>query len=637
MRKLKKMTALYVAFAVSVTFVLTDVNAFTIKNEYIDYKFWEYCEDLSDGAVEVLDSIAVTDKEMLDDVIERSFNNDFDVKYYIVKTVDTDKLNAEYWNKYCEAKGDFELRFNTFEDSCRAKQGNVCYHMVETNARPMHSPMDWNVRRVERWDEYMDKVKQIEADLGLSAENGNLCDYQKMQLVYGWIKENIKDENFSSGKIPVSVSKGQEPIEAILDGGAVCAGYTRTFNRFMYDLNIDSYYISDNSHANNLVKFNDMYYGVECQNSTFTCDEGYEEYNINGKLLWELGGLYFGFESDENNQISNWINEWEAICYYNENIKVSTGDLWTRRITGPKAEITLSTCTKDGTFLKEGKEDEHCDYCGKIHQFTLPASHRYTTTEVSYPTCSKEGYRIKKCTECGDTIKEVLQKKRHSYTFSARESTYEDEGEFIISCDDCGEVFYDEYMDKLTPPETTTPEPTTEKPTEIPTTTEPVTVPQTTQKPTTKAEEPTEEETEPETTTEKTADETTTTGAVVIPETTPETTKKTTEETKKPIREETTAKSKNIVKVNKPGKTKVTAKNKKGKKIKISWKKIGGVKKYRVKVLKGKKVVLSKVLKSRKLTTKKLKKGKTYKIYVRAYNKAGWGKWSKVKKVKIKK
>lgn len=630
MGKLKKMTALSVAFAIIVTSMLSNVNAFTIKNEYIDYRLWEYYEDLSDEAVDVLDGISMTDKEMLDDVIERSFNNDFDVKYYIVKTVDTDKLNAEYWNKYCESKGDFELRFNTFEDSCRAKQGNVCYHMVETNARSMHSPTDWNVRRVERWDEYMDKVKQVEADLGLSAENGNLCDYQKMQLVYGWIKENIKDENFASGKIPVSVSKGQEPIEAILDGGAKCAGYTRTFNRFMYDLVIDSYYISDVSHATNLTSLDGYYYAIDCQNSNFRCYEGYEDYNKNGKVLWWSDGLFIGMDDESFAE----LGETEALLHYCPEVIKPIESRDTTK--GPKAEITLPTCTKDGTFLKEGKEDEHCDYCGKIHQFTLPASHRYTTTEVSYPTCSKEGYRIKKCTECGDTIKEVLQKKRHSYTFSARESTYEDEGEFIISCDDCGEVFYDEYMDKLTPPETTTPEPTTEKPTEIPTT-EPVTVPQTTPESTTKAEEPTEEETEPETTTEKTADETTTTGAVVIPETTPETTKKTTEETKKPIREETTTKSKNIVKVNKPGKTKVTAKNKKGKKIKISWKKISGVKKYRVKVLKGKKVVLSKVLKSRKLTTKKLKKGKTYKIYVRAYNKAGWGKWSKVKKVKIKK
>lgn len=632
MGKLKKMTALFVVFAVSMSsassFGIT-ANAFTVQSQYIQYREWYYIEEISDTAVGILEEIAMTDKEMLDDVIERTFNNDFDVKYYIVKTEGTDELYDKYWNSYCASKGDFDLRVNTFEKKYRAKNGNTCYHIVEVNARPMHSPMDWNVRRVERWDEYMDKVKQIEADLGLSAENGNLCDYQKMQLVYIWCKENIKDENWSANKLPVSVSHGQEPIEAILDGGAKCAGYTRTFNRFMYDLNIDSYYVSDNSHAHNMVRLGDVYTSIDCQVGWLTCYEGYETYNKNNIVIWDMTGLVV----DSTLEYMQGMNEFVAITNYNPSfiLRDAKEDL----SLGTKAIITLPTCAKDGTFNKEGFVDEYCDYCGKIHQFTLPASHRYTTTEVVYPTCSKEGYRIKKCTECGDTVKEILKKTRHSYKFSARESTYEDEGEFIISCDDCGEVFYDEYMDKLTLPETTTPEPTTE----IPTTTEPVTVPQTTPEPTTKAEEPTEEETESETTTEKTADEPTTTGAVVIPETTPETTKKTTEETKKPIREETTTKSKNTVKVKKPGKPKVTAKNKKGKKIKISWKKIGGVKKYRVRVLKGKKVVLSKVLKSksRKLTTKKLKKGKTYKIYVRAYNEAGWGKWSKVKKVKIKK
>lgn len=625
MGKLKKMTALFVAFAVIVASMPSDVNAFTIKNEYIDYRFWEYYEDLSDEAVDVLEEISMTDKEMLDDVIERSFNNDFDVKYYIVKTVGTDKLNTEYWNKYCESKGDFELRFNTFEDSCRAKQGNVCYHMVETNARSMHSPMDWNVRRIERWDEYMDKVKQIEADLGLTVKGNNLCDYQKIHLMYMWCVDNIKDENWSANKLPVSVSKGQEPIEAILDGGAVCAGYTRTMNRFMHDLNIDSYYVSTTSHAYNWIRLDGEYYLVDCQASPYDSLDGYF-YNNNGKPLNDCVGAFGPLDGFE--EYSKKIGETEAILYYDRNFK--PGEKTTLAPIVPLAEVKLPTCTQDGYFSHEGQIDEHCDYCGKIHQFILPASHRYVTTEAVYPTCSKEGYRIKKCTECGDTIKEILQKKRHSCTFSARESTYEDEGEFIISCNDCGEVLYDEYMDKLTPPETTTPEPTTE----TPTTPEPVTEPETTPEPTTKAAEPTEEETESETTTEKTADESTTTTAIVIPETTSELT---TEEMKKPIREETTTKSKNTVKVKKPGKPKVTAKNKKGKKIKITWKKIGGVKKYRVKVLKGKKIVLSRVLKSRKLTTKKLKKGKTYKIYVRAYNKAGWGKWSKVKKVKIKK
>ena len=46
--------------------------------------------------------------------------------------------------------------------------------------------------------------------------------------------------------------------------------------------------------------------------------------------------------------------------------------------------------------------------------------------------------------------------------------------------------------------------------------------------------------------------------------------------------------------------------------------------------------VVTKTTTKTSCTIKKLKKKKTYKIYVRAYNKAGYGKWSKAKKVTIK-
>lgn len=58
--------------------------------------------------------------------------------------------------------------------------------------------------------------------------------------------------------------------------------------------------------------------------------------------------------------------------------------------------------------------------------------------------------------------------------------------------------------------------------------------------------------------------------------------------------------------------------------------------KYQVKAVLGRKATTKTTTKT-SCTIKKLKRKKTYKIYVRAYNKAGYGKWSKVKKVYIKK
>lgn len=85
----------------------------------------------------------------------------------------------------------------------------------------------------------------------------------------------------------------------------------------------------------------------------------------------------------------------------------------------------------------------------------------------------------------------------------------------------------------------------------------------------------------------------------------------------------------------KPAKPSIKAKNLKGKKIQVTWKKVTNATKYQVRAVVGKKKI-TKNTKKTKYVLKKLQ-NKTYKISVRAYGKAGYGKWSKVKKVKVKK
>ena len=81
----------------------------------------------------------------------------------------------------------------------------------------------------------------------------------------------------------------------------------------------------------------------------------------------------------------------------------------------------------------------------------------------------------------------------------------------------------------------------------------------------------------------------------------------------------------------------------KKKQVAVTWKKATGVKGYQIcystsKKFKKKK---QKFVKKNKVSLKKLKSGKTYFIRVRAYaiegNRKVYGKWSKVKKIKIKK
>lgn len=97
-------------------------------------------------------------------------------------------------------------------------------------------------------------------------------------------------------------------------------------------------------------------------------------------------------------------------------------------------------------------------------------------------------------------------------------------------------------------------------------------------------------------------------------------------------------------KVKAPSKVKLTsAKNGKGKKLTVKWKKVTGAKGYQLQYALNKKFKKKKSVQTKKTkyTIKKLKKKKTYYIRVRAYKMNGkkkvYGKWSTVKKVKIKK
>lgn len=673
--------------------------------------------ELSEAAIKALDEVSVTDKAMLDDVIKRSYENDFSNKTYIIKNEGED-IDTTYWRQYVYSQGDFRVSINWSVDKCVAVTGDYHYYTVRMGSRVSFSPFNYATGTIDRWDEYMDVIRDVENRIGIL--NDDLCDYQKIQLAYTWIKQNVK-YGYASDVDGQHVSGGQEPIEAILYGYAVCGGYTRVFNRFVHDCGIKSYYISNNSHALNLVKLNDEFYGTDCQASTFTYDEGYEQYNNNGKLIWEMDGALAGISE----KYLETRNEYSAIKFYDKNFTIH--DEGVECVKGPLAEITEPTCTTDGTFLKEGKVDEHCDYCGKVHSFTLPAAHTYKTVENKPSTCTEEGEIKKVCSECGNEETEKVAMKPHDYKVDTADSDFDTEGWFKIVCNTCGKVYYEEYKDKLERP--------TQSETETTTVEESVTTPAYQESDLEKkdrgygiitwydaeqedwfckqgqfemsmkreisgngaytdglwvecgtldqgrlydrqagkwvnagdsvdcyfdvdsrtwkiymkyyTEEPQATTTAPEeevTTTSPATEETETvkpTQSATTVKVNPTTEKPQTPTTRKP--QVTTKKPQPTKKTAKPKQMKFkSAKNDKKKRISLKWKKVNGATKYQVKWVRGRgKKAKTKTMSLKRTTTsyaiKGLKKGKTYKLYIRAYNKSGWGKWSVVKKIKIKK
>ena len=660
--------------------------------------------ELSEAAIKALDEVSVTDKAMLDDVIKRSYENDFQNKTYIIKNEGED-LNTTYWCQYVHSQGDFSVSLNWNVENCAAIVGDNYYYTIRMSSGVTMSPCNYASSTIDRWDEYMDAIRDVENRIGIL--NDNLCDYQKIQLAYAWIKQNVKYGTLGH----VSVSAGQEPIEAVLDGYAMCGGYTRVLNRFMHDCGIDSYYVSTVSHAYNVTKYDGKYYKMDCQASSLTCDEGYEKYNNNGKLIWYMDGLFKPIMT----KTLTGTNEYNSILHYDNefvNSEKSPDFIYPAE---PLAEVTEPTCTTDGTFLKEGPEDEHCIVCGKIHSFTLPAAHTYKTVENKPSTCTEEGEIKKVCSECGNEETEKVAMKPHDYKIDTADSDFDTEGWFKIVCNTCGKVYYEEYKDKLERP--------TQSETETTTVEEQVTTPAYQESDLEKKDRgygiitwyDAEKEdwfckqgqfemsmkreisgngaftdglwvecgtldngrlydkqagkwvnagdsvdcyfdvdsrtwkiymkyyTEEVTTTSPATEETETvkpTQSATTVKVNPTTEKPQTPTTRKP---QVTTKKPQTKKPAKPKQMKFkSAKNDKKKRISLKWKKVNGATKYKVKWVLGRGKKAKTKTKSLKRTTtsyalKGLKKGKTYKVYIRACNKSGWGKWSVVKKVNIKK
>lgn len=645
MNKIKQVISIVSVLVITITAITFNTEAFTITTDEIyNYK---YVDNLTDEQIRLLDETAMTDKEMLDDIVERSYNNDFQIKYYIVK-IAGGEIDKSLWRQYLNSRGDFSLSCTFEQRGCitQDKNGNS-YYNIRTLPVVAHSPFDGSNRTIQRWNEYNDRIKEIEKQIGIL--DGNLCDYQKIQLAYIWIKQNVKYGTLNRE----SVSGGQEALEAVLDGYALCAGYSRIFNRFMHDCGIDSYYVSlsNMSHAHNLVKLEGKYHGVDLQTGTLSYNEGYERYNKNGKLLWLMDGGPFGASGVEI------FNEIQAIKHYNgtfENCELSDGINCSinQYPIGTLAEIKQSGCNEEGKFLKEGNVDEYCDFCGKLHEFELPASHTYKTLEVKRASCTEEGHIKKECTKCGHIETETLEKARHNYIMSVGEATCRNDKTFTVECADCGDIHveihedeklehamsqwisgrypgweyrycmnqnepwddpYTEYKNIETG-EITTIEPETEETTSYP-------------------EQSTAEcvETKPPVQTTKGEEFSTNceSTSVFMKETT--------------IKEPVTTKPPQTT-IRKLGKVKfkgVIKKSKTSKKVKITFKRVTRAKKYQIQVAitkKFNKVLLKKTIKKTIITIESAKFKNKNRLYVRVRAVAGkiYGKWSKEKKVEIK-
>ncbi len=276
-----------------------------------------------------------------------------------------------------------------------------------------------------------------------------------------------------------------------------------------------------------------------------------------------------------------------------------------------KTITTQPTCTNDGYYKYT------CKDCGYSKDSVLVPALGHDLKVVTYnaPTCSQKGVTEYYCNRCGETIYEYKDKlEEHNYKLiNSTDPTCIDGGVNTYRCNDCGKTIF-ENIDELGHDYEQKENSFiidnvkyTERWNQC-----------------------------------KRCDQISNKELISSDEQVT-TTSKTDIETKKPKddvtqigKQETTTAKANV----KPGRAVIKNVKKSKKSVKITFKRIKTAKKYQIQYARNKSFTKSKKTKTTtklSYTIKKLKKGKTYYVRVRGKNSSYYGKWSKVKKVKVKK
>ena len=628
----KSIRAIATTLAIILTVPSISVSAYTFKQKENSSDVYEV-SDIKN--LQMIKDGATTDIKMLNDIVERAYNNDFQNKNYIIKNKSEDlgrwdSDGYDLWGNYVVSRGDTYIA-TTFTEKAVVRDGEDYYHSVsvtstpswdatlEHNGKPCVNSFNRKTRSIDSkyWDVYMQRIENAEKEIGFT-EGNNLCDFQLILQTYIWIKDHVK-----SSYNPDYNTIGQTAIEAIYSENkddkaamAMCAGQSRLFNRFMHDFGIDSYWIDKPSiaHAWNLVKIankdgNIIFGDLDCQGTNYSeLSQGIYDCTLISPISRGLKKYY----------LENITGSKSILAYDNSFVNVFKIE-YNRDITNVTDGINIPKY-----MLSEDKskyiQNIDCPYCKYLDESNI-VHHSFTVGEIS--TRKNE---IKK--KHDKNIIENASFEVYNNRFNYNTGGYDN----FLKIEQGTKTEYETNTTTAAP--TTTEEPTSDDSEVTKETTAPdVEVPTTTKS---EVEVPTTTEPEVEVPTTASRPETSTSNKVVIIPTKAETSTTPEATTSKKSEEVTTTKA-----TVKPSKVKkVTAKNNRKKSIKITWKKTTNAKKYKIQYStskKFKKKVVTKTTKKLKYTIKKLAKGKTYYIRVRGINGKEVGKWSSAKKVKIKK
>ena len=367
---------LVTTLAVTLLVPSISVSAYTFKQKE-DSDVYEV-SDIKN--LQMIKDGATTDIKMLNDIVERAYNNNFQNKSYIIKNKSEDlgrwdSDGYDLWGNYVLSRGDTYIATD-FTEKAVVRDGEDYYHSVSVTSKPAWDSgaiisngfqcivaFDRESRSIMKnyWDAYMNGIKKAEKEIGFT-EGNDLCDFQLILQTYIWIKDNIHETSDSN----TYRTGGQTAIEAMLDKAAACAGQSRLFNRFMHDFGIDSYWINNPSirHAKNLVKLEHCIFGeVDCQGTT------YNESTLGNDLYFYT--ILNHASQEDKDYYKNTVKGGKAILSYDVDF-VNTLNSESKRIENVTDSINLPKFINNNGVYIQNADCPYCAYKGKTiqHSFT---------------------------------------------------------------------------------------------------------------------------------------------------------------------------------------------------------------------------------------------------------------------------
>lgn len=359
---------LVTTLAVTLLVPSINVSAYTF-NKKVDSDVYEV-SDIKN--LQMIKDGATTDIKMLNDIVERAYNNDFQNKSYIIKTdekelnryIDVDGETYDLWSNYLHSRGDVYIAATLTEKSVVYDEGNdYYYHSISVTSKPYWDAkagyFNSEERKLVKYNDYITKIRGAEKEMGF-VEGNDLCDYELIQQAYIWIRDHVKSSSSAEYN-----TGGQTAMEGIFGGATMCAGQSRLFNRFMHDFGIDSYWTSfpSKNHAYNSVRLSNNYYTIDCNS---TC---YED-SLEGKYSFTTLN-YICQEKSENILKGN--AEIYSIMMFNNEYKLqllnsTKNDLRIPNVSSGRVDSKLITSDDNPNFHYEA-DGWTCNYCGKTHNF----------------------------------------------------------------------------------------------------------------------------------------------------------------------------------------------------------------------------------------------------------------------------